>query len=233
MDHFDPEAKEKEPLILIVDDVPKNLEVIGNILSTERYQLSFAVDGEKAWAILGRITPDLILLDIMMPGLDGYTLCRRIKALEDKKDIPVIFITARSSPEDLVKGFALGGVDYITKPFRAAELSARVRTHVALYRAQKKNRRLIGELRAALAEVKQLANLLPICSVCKKIRDDAGYWKQVEEYISAHFDVRFSHGICPDCIRSQYPEHAQKILAGVKGGASLMAASGKNPVEEK
>lgn len=212
MVNFTFDLLEKPPLILVVDDIPKNLELIGNILSLEQYRISVADDGDKAWKIVNKISPDLILLDIMMPTIDGYTLCRKIKALEDKKDIPVIFITAKSSPEDLIKGFEIGGVDYITKPFNAAELTARVRTHIALYRAKKKNEYLIEELQAALAQVKTLAGLLPICCVCKKIRDDEGYWQQVETYISAHADVRFSHSLCPVCIRTKYPQFAKAML---------------------
>lgn len=203
---------EKPPLVLVVDDIPKNLELICNILSLEQYRLSVADDGDKAWKIINRINPDLILLDIMMPTIDGYTLCRKIKTLEDKKDVPVIFITAKSNPEDLVKGFAIGAVDYITKPFNAAELTARVRTHIALYRAKRKNDYLIEELQAALTQVKTLSGLLPICCVCKKIRDDKGYWQQVEAYISAHADVQFSHGLCPACIRTKYPQFAKAML---------------------
>ncbi len=218
MDILDPDLPEKAPLILVVDDVAKNLEVIGNILSLEDYQISVAADGQKAWTIIQRISPDLILLDIMMPNLDGYTLCRRIKALEDKKDIPIIFVTAKSSSEDLVKGFEVGAVDYVTKPFNAAELMARVRTHISLYRAKKRNQFLIKELRQALCQVKKLTGLLPICSGCKKIRDDDGYWNKVEAYISAHSDVRFSHGICPDCVRKLYPDLADKILNSFETG---------------
>jgi len=214
METIEANLLEKAPLILVVDDIAKNLEVIGNILSLEQYQISVAGDGQKAWNILQRISPDLILLDIMMPAVDGYTLCRRIKSVEDKKDIPIIFITAKTNPEDLIKGFELGAVDYITKPFNAAELSARVRTHIALYRTQKRNEFLIKELRTALAQVKSLSGLLPICSSCKKIRDDAGYWSQVDTYISEHSEVRFSHGICPACVRIQYPDIADKILSG-------------------
>ncbi len=227
MSRSDPNLAEKAPLILVVDDIAKNLEVIGNILSTENYQISFAIDGQKAWNILQRIRPDLILLDIMMPGLDGYALCRQIKAMEDKKDIPIIFVTAKTAPEDLAKGFALGAVDYITKPFSAAELSARVRTHISLYRAKKRNELLIEELQVALAQVKKLSGLLPICSVCKQIRDDEGYWSQVEEYLTTHTEVRFSHGICPVCIREQYPDLANKILSGYEADPELFLQSKK------
>ncbi len=212
MDFLDPDSEGKAPLVLVIDDIAKNLEVIGNILSLENYQISVAVDGQKAWNILQRISPDCILLDIMMPTVDGYTLCRRIKTLEDKKDIPIIFVTAKTSSEDLAKGFEVGGVDYITKPFSAVELIARVRTHISLYRAKKRNDFLIEELRLALSQVKKLSGMLPICSSCKKIRDDEGYWNQVEAYISAHSDVRFSHGICPTCLQKHYPELASRIL---------------------
>jgi CheY-like chemotaxis protein len=212
LNFLDPDSEGKAPLVLVIDDIAKNLEVIGNILSLENYHISVAVDGQKAWNILQRISPDCILLDIMMPTVDGYTLCRRIKTLEDKKDIPIIFVTAKTSPEDLAKGFEVGGVDYITKPFSALELIARVRTHISLYRAKKHNDFLIEELRTALSQVKKLSGMLPICSSCKKIRDDEGYWNQVEAYIAAHSDVRFSHGICPTCLQKHYPELAKRIL---------------------
>ena len=208
----DPTPQEKAPLILVVDDVAKNLEVICNILSLENYQISVAGDGNRAWNILQRLNPDLILLDIMMPNVDGYSLCRRLKEIESKKDIPIIFVTARTGRDDLIKGFEVGAVDYITKPFNSAELLARVRTHVSLYRANKRNEVLIAELRAALSQVKTLSGLLPICSGCKQIRDDDGYWRQVESYLAAHADVTFTHGICPSCVRKQYPDLADQIL---------------------
>ena len=131
MDILDPTPPEKPPLILVVDDVAKNLEVMCNILSIENYQISVASDGRKAWHILQRLSPDLILLDVMMPNVDGYTLCRHIKTVESKKDIPIIFVTARTGRVDLIKGFEVGGVDYITKPFNASELLVRVRTLLA------------------------------------------------------------------------------------------------------
>ncbi len=213
MDILDPTPPEKPPLILVVDDVAKNLEVMCNILSIENYQISVASDGRKAWHILQRLSPDLILLDVMMPNVDGYTLCRHIKTVESKKDIPIIFVTARTGREDLIKGFEVGGVDYITKPFNASELLVRVRTHISLYRANRRNEYLIAELRAALAQVKTLSGLLPICSDCKQIRDDDGYWQQVESYLAAHSDVRFTHGICPACVRKRYPDLADQILS--------------------
>lgn len=121
-----------KPLILIVDDVPKNLQVLGTILKKIDCELAVALNGEQALNTVGRIKPDLILLDIMMPGMDGYEVCRRLKANEETSNIPVIFLSARNETEDVVKGFELGAVDYISKPILGVELLTRVKTNLAL-----------------------------------------------------------------------------------------------------
>lgn len=125
--------------ILIIDDVTDNIQVAMNILQEDNYEFSFADDGNKALSILDEETAafDLILLDIMMPKMDGYELCRQLKESSKWKDVPVIFLTARVDVDSLAKGFELGAVDYVTKPFHAEELLARVRTHIELYRAKK------------------------------------------------------------------------------------------------
>lgn len=120
--------------ILIVDDVPKNLQVIGSHLSNEGYELVMATSGEAALKAVKEEPPDLILLDINMPGIDGYQVCKKLKASEEYKDIPIIFLTARADKEDLVQGFEAGAVDYVTKPFNKSELIARVKTHIELYK---------------------------------------------------------------------------------------------------
>lgn len=139
---------EHVPLILIVDDVAQNLQVLNATLSEQGFRVAAAKSGEQAFKALERIQPDLILLDIMMPGMDGYEVCRRLKAMETTKNIPVIFLTAKSESEDMIQGFASGGVDYITKPFQTPELLARVRTHTEL----KRNRDLILEYTLELKE---------------------------------------------------------------------------------
>ncbi len=117
--------------ILIVDDTPENVSILGEFLSG--YRVKVALDGTKALHMLSDgLRPTLILLDIMMPGIDGYEVCRRIKANPDTKDIPVIFITALSDLADKVKGFEYGAVDYITKPFHLAEVNSRINTHLGL-----------------------------------------------------------------------------------------------------
>jgi len=126
----------EKPLILIVDDVTENLQVLGNILNKNNYRISYATNGKEALNMLKKIHPDLILLDIMMPEMDGLETCRYLKADPGLSEIPVIFLTARTEQADLVQGFETGAVDYVKKPFNSAELLARIRTHVELRQAR-------------------------------------------------------------------------------------------------
>ena len=125
-------SKIQNTFILIVDDTPKNIQLLGTVLKNVGYKIIVASNGIQALGILEKIKPDLILLDVMMPDLDGYETCKRIKESEKLKNIPVIFLTAKTQPEDIVKGFDLGAVDYIVKPFNSSELLARVKTHLEL-----------------------------------------------------------------------------------------------------
>jgi len=124
--------------ILVVDDTPANLGILRETLEPQGYKLLYANSGEKALEIAFNNFPDLILLDIMMPGIDGFETCDRLKAEPVTKDIPIIFITAKIETEDIVQGFQQGGVDYILKPFQQEEVSARVRTHLELSQLRKK-----------------------------------------------------------------------------------------------
>ncbi len=118
--------------VLIVDDIPKNIQLLATLLKENGYEIAFAQDGYKALEALATNTYDLILLDIMMPGIDGFETCIRIKEINEYKDIPIIFLTGKDSNEDIIKGFELGGADYVTKPFNQAELLSRIKTHIAL-----------------------------------------------------------------------------------------------------
>ena len=124
--------------ILVVDDNNENLRVVSNFLKEKNYKIALAVDGDSALKILDDNPIDLILLDVMMPGKDGYEVCSEIKANNHLTEIPIIFLTAKNSPEDIVRGFEAGGVDYLTKPFIRNELLARVKTHVENSRSKKK-----------------------------------------------------------------------------------------------
>ncbi len=122
--------------VLIVDDLPENIEILGTVLRKNKYKVAVAMNGEEALAISRKIIPGLILLDISMPGMDGLAVCRALKENPLTAGIPVIFVTAKAEGEDVVKGFAAGAVDYITKPFRSPELLMRVKTHITIRRLQ-------------------------------------------------------------------------------------------------
>lgn len=141
--------KEAKPSVLIVDDNPTNIDLLVNTLKND-YRLSVAKNGPKALDYAERYLPDLILLDIMMPGMNGYDVCTRLKSTSQTKDIPVIFITAMSETEHKTRGFEVGAVDYITKPFHAAEVKARVRTHLSLKKARKHEIYIASKIQKAL-----------------------------------------------------------------------------------
>ena len=113
---------EEDVFLLVVDDNQDNLKVVSNFLKEKNYKIALATDGAGALKILETNRIDLILLDIMMPGMDGFEVCKRLKENPETKDIPVIFLTAKSETDDIVRGFQLGGVDYITKPFKHKEI---------------------------------------------------------------------------------------------------------------
>jgi CheY-like chemotaxis protein len=125
-------ANLKQMKILLVDDTPANIDVLRSMLSEEGYEISIAMTGEKALALVEKSRPDLILLDVMMPGIDGFKTCERLKANPKNKDIPVIFVTAKTETEDIVRGFQVGSVDYIAKPFKREEVISRVQTHLKI-----------------------------------------------------------------------------------------------------
>jgi DNA-binding response OmpR family regulator len=167
------------------------------MLESDGYELALAVGGLEALARVAYEKPDLILLDVLMPGMDGMEVCRRLKAEPASREIPVIFLTCMSDSHDILAGFEAGAVDYVAKPFRMPELLARVRVHV--------------ELRRARQEIQTLHGILPTCAHCKRIRDEQGAWHTLESYISGHTEARFSHGICPDCIPVYFPDFGKGV----------------------
>jgi signal transduction histidine kinase len=140
--------------ILIVDDTPANIDVLDQILEEEGYKISVAATGEAALKLAPKIIPDLILLDIMMPGIDGFETCQQLKADPTTRDIPILFLTAKNEGADIARGFSLGAVDYITKPFLEEEVCARIRFHL-------QRRQLLRQLKESnhkLTEVNELKN---------------------------------------------------------------------------
>ncbi|MDD2898423.1 MAG: response regulator [Desulfuromonadaceae bacterium] len=195
--------------ILAVDDEPINLQLISAALKNE-YDVLTATNGYHAIAQLKEQRPDLILLDVMMPDMNGFDVCSNIKADASFVDIPVIFLTALDPNEGELRGLEIGGIDYLMKPVNFELLKLRVRNHLAL---KERNEMVIAqrdlleiqkkELEEALARVKHLEGIIPICMYCKKIRDDQNTWNQLEQYISEHSEAKFSHGICPKCVQEQ------------------------------
>jgi adenylate cyclase len=143
----------EKPTILIVDDTPANLSLLSDVLRSD-YRTKAAVNGEKALKLaFSGTAPDLILLDIMMPGMDGYEVCRRLKANPATRSIPVIFVTAMNEVEDETRGLALGAVDYVTKPISAPIVKARVKSHLALYEQAREMEHMIAKLKAQAGEL--------------------------------------------------------------------------------
>lgn len=208
--------------ILIVDDSPDQQLLLRTILMKAGYQdLVVADSAPAAYAVLGLTCPseadtpppvDLILMDCLMPVTDGVVATRHIKSLETVRDIPVIVVTAKTDLSNLQAAFSAGAMDFITKPVNSVDLLARVNSALMLKKemdCRKARERELSrsneELQQALREVKVLKGLVPICASCKKIRNDQGFWQQLEEYLQQHSEAEFSHGLCTPCIKKLYP----------------------------
>jgi sigma-B regulation protein RsbU (phosphoserine phosphatase) len=176
------------------------------------YEVTVACDGDEAWGLLQREdAPHLAILDWIMPFMGGLEICRKVREAGRPSPVYLILLTARTASEDVVRGLESGANDYVTKPFNSEELRARVQVGVRMLELQASLAQRVRELEEALANVKQLQALLPICSYCKKIRDDDNYWQQIESYISEHSGALFSHGICPDCFEKFVKPELDKL----------------------
>jgi len=196
--------------ILIADDEAVSLRRLEAALVKWGFRVRTARDGEEAWRAFSEVHPPLVILDWVMPGPDGAELCRRIRATDAGFATHVILLSTRSERHDLVAGLEAGADDYLIKPFDRAELRARLRVGERVIGLQRELHGRVHELEEALAQVKQLRGLLPICAYCKKVRDDGDYWHKLEVYVSARTDAQFSHGICPECLARVREERAQR-----------------------
>jgi DNA-binding response OmpR family regulator len=185
---------------LIADDERIAREILIRSLSGWGFEVVAATNGADALnALRAADPPTLAILDWMMPQLDGPSVCRQIRAEQPTANLYVMLLTSLEGSQDVVAGLDAGADDYIVKPFEPDELHARVKVGVRVIRLQERLTARVSELQVALASVKTLQGMLPICSYCKRIRADDQYWQQIESYIAERSEAQFSHGICPEC----------------------------------
>jgi phosphoserine phosphatase RsbU/P len=193
--------------ILIAEDDITSRTALAAVLKKSGYDVIETVNGAEAWHVLKQIgAPSLAILDWMMPDMDGLNVVRLVREMQTDRPPYIIMLTARSAKEDIIAGLEAGADDYLAKPFDLGELRARVDVGRRVVALQDMLASKVHELRQALKEIKTLRGIVPICSSCKKIRDDAGYWQQVEVYVRDHTEAEFSHSLCPECIRKLYPD---------------------------
>ena len=196
--------------ILIAEDDFTSRTLLKALLTKRGHEVVATVNGAEAWEAMQLAdAPHMAILDWMMPEMDGLDVCRHIRGRETDQPPYIIMLTTKGEKADIVAGLEAGANDYLPKPYDPGELHARIDVGRRLIDMQGILAGKIEELRAALDHIKTLQGFLPICSFCKKIRDDKGYWSQVESYISHHTDAQFSHGICPECLKKNYPEFAK------------------------
>lgn len=193
--------------VLLAEDDAVARRLLGAYLEKWGYETLVAEDGNEAWSLFGRHEDiAMVVLDWMMPGLDGVALCKRIRAECRDRTVYLLLCTARNRVEDVVAGLDAGADDYVAKPLKGAELRARLRVGVRTLTLEAALHRRIRELNKALAHVKTLQGLLPICMHCKRIRNDGDTWQRIEDYLEDHADIAFSHGLCDACLETHYPE---------------------------
>jgi DNA-binding response OmpR family regulator len=198
--------------VLIADDEATSRHLIQATLGGWGFEVLVAVDGCEALRVLQESRgPEIAILDWMMPGIDGLDVCRRMRATMPNAATYIILVTARGGLENVVRGLEAGADDYITKPFDPRELRARLHVGVRIVQLQKALTERFQELEDALKRLKQLQGLLPICSYCKKIRNDRNYWEQVDAYITSHSEAQFSHGVCPDCFEIHLKPQLERL----------------------
>jgi len=199
--------------ILLAEDDPLYARLLQRLLEGE-YEVGLARDGVEAWeALQAENPPQLAVLDWLMPRMDGIEVCRRVRQRPEMASTYMILLTSRDRIKDILAGFEAGADDYLVKPCDPEELRARVRVGRRVVELQSALAAHVTQLEQALARVRQLQGLLPICAYCKRIRNDENYWEQLETYVSAHSEASFSHGICPNCYQSIMKPQIESIRA--------------------
>ena len=184
---------------IVAKDIQNSLRHLGYTVG------AVASSGEEAIHRVEETHPDIVLMDIRLEGeMDGVEAATQIY---DRFRIPVIYLTAYTDTDTLERAKITEPFGYILKPFEERELHTTIEIALYRHRMEEEREKLLRELQDALANIKVLRGLIPICASCKKIRDDKGYWKQIEIYIRDHSEADFTHGICPDCMKKLYPDY--------------------------
>ncbi len=196
--------------ILIVEDEGVIAADIEDRLIRLGYQVNgWASTGEEAIRNIDACLPDLILMDIMLRGnIDGITVAEHVR---HHYQIPVIFLTAYSDETMIERAKLAEPFAFLLKPFNERELRSNIEMTLYKHRMERERNQLQAKLAEAQQQLKVLSGLLPICSFCKKIRDDQGYWNQLEEYITDHSEAQFTHSLCPGCVRIHYPQYNEIV----------------------
>ncbi|MBF0507182.1 MAG: response regulator [Nitrospirae bacterium] len=245
--------RNSDVLILVVEDSAYQADCLRDILEQQGYRVAIAGNGMEALEFLSREIPDLIISDIIMPEMDGYQLCKSIKADEHFRHIPVVLLTALDGTEDIIRGLQCMADNFITKPYEEESLLSRINdilldrkmrseeepaigteivvggekyvitssrvqilglllsTYENVARKNRELEQVNRELKKANETISTIHGLIPICAQCKKIRVDKGAWQQIEQYIHERSNAKFTHGICPECAKSLYPEHYDNL----------------------
>jgi phosphoserine phosphatase RsbU/P len=196
--------------ILIAEDDLVSRKLLEKVLKNDGHEVISAVDGKEAWEKFQNEDISFIISDWMMPEVSGPELCKRIRNEVDRGYVYVILLTAKTRVEDIIEGMQAGADDFVTKPFNQAELRVRIRAGQRIVELEKDLESKIDSLEDSLEQIRTLEGMLPICSICKNIRDDDNYWHQMEDYISRHTEAEFSHSICPTCYDKHYKDIVEK-----------------------
>lgn len=213
------------PIVLLVDDQAFVADVLSRFFASDpSIVLYYCEDPNEAVSVANKLQPTVILQDLVMPGVDGLAIVGRFRANFATRNTPIIVLSSKEEPQTKSLAFNVGANDYLVKLPDQLELIARIRYHSRSYLSQKQRDEAMRALREsqeqlmesnaqllavnqklgeALAQVKQLSGLLPICFYCKRVRDDGQYWNQIEEYLSINSDLQLSHGVCEDCLPRQ------------------------------
>ncbi len=194
--------------ILIAEDDFTSRNILAALLRKSGYDVIATCNGTEALAKMQKTdAPKLVILDWMMPELDGLEVCSRIREIETSDPPYIIMLTIKDEKNHVIAGLNAGADDYLAKPFNPGELQARLKVGCRTLKMQSQLNAKISELSQAAEHIKTLQGIIPICSFCKKIRDDQGSWDQMEAYISQRSEAEFSHGVCPECMKKHYPEY--------------------------